>query len=70
MAEKLYKQREVESRQVGEPVAEYGASCSASKAYVILENELSSVMTAKEQIARGEYYTQEEIDKMVAKWLD
>ncbi len=69
MAEKPYKQREEESLQVGDPVVEYSASYSASKAYVIPENELSSVMAAKEQIARGEYYTEDEMEKRIAEWL-
>ncbi len=69
MAEKTYKQQEEDARQVGEPVVEYNVTHPTSKPYVIPEKELASVMIAKEQIARGEYYTQKEMDKRLAEWL-
>ena len=31
--------------------------------------EIMACMRAKEQIARGEFYTESEMDKMVAEWI-
>lgn len=84
MAIKPYKTQESEAQQVSEPVVAYqqlnplpqdsdaleGRSNSvSSNIYQVTEMEQVSIMRAKEQYVRGEYLTQEEMDKKVAEWL-
>ena len=38
--------------------------------YQVTDSERKSIMLAKEQYARGEYYTESEMDKIVAEWLN
>ena len=64
---KKYKQQENKPLQVGEPVAAYQKQ--DTNVYQIPEHELASVMRAKEQYARGEYITHEELEKLVEEWL-
>lgn len=41
----------------------------SSDIYWLSDEERISVMKAKEQYAKGEYFTQEEMDEIVAEWL-
>ena len=64
---KKYKQQENKPLQVCVPVAAYQKQ--DTNVYQIPEHELASVMRAKEQYARGEYITHEELEKLVEEWL-
>ena len=64
---KKYKQQENKPLQVCEPVAAYQKQ--DTNVYQIPEHELATVMRAKEQYARGEYITHEELEKLVEEWL-
>ncbi|MDY5239701.1 hypothetical protein [Bacteroides helcogenes] len=64
---KYIQQQENEPLQACEPVAAYQKQ--EAHVYQIPENELASVMRAKEQYARGEYITHEELEKRVEEWL-
>lgn len=68
MAAKKYEQQESKLLQVNEPVAAYQKQ--DANVYRIPEQELASVMRAKEQYARGEYITHEEFEKRVEGWLN
>lgn len=68
MAAKKYEQQESKSLQVNEPVAAYQKQ--DANVYQIPEQELTSVMKAKEQYARGEYIIHEEFEKRVEEWLN
>ena len=84
MARKPYKPQDSEPQQVSEPVVAYQqlnplqqdsdalegrSSFVSSNIYQVTEMEQVSIMRAKEQYVRGEYLTQEEMDKKVAEWL-
>ena len=83
MATKPYKPQESESQQVSEPATVYQRTLpgeqstlrdednlsASSHVYQVNDAERTSIMRAKEQYARGEYYTQEEMDQIVAEWL-
>lgn len=56
-----------------EPMATYQRTDPATyreNVYQVTDSERKSIMLAKEQYARGEYYTESEMDKIVAEWLN
>jgi hypothetical protein len=40
------------------------------KVYVLSEAQLKSIEISRQQIANGEFYTQEEVDQMMESWLN
>lgn len=69
MATKPYPEREETPCVAKEPSVAYQTSNNVVTAYQVTDAEHASIMRAKEQIARGEFYTESEMDKMVAEWL-
>lgn len=67
MAIKPYKPQESEAQQVNEPAVAYQQR--VADVYPVTDEERMSIMKAKEQYVRGEYCTQEDMDKKVAEWL-
>ena len=69
MDTKPYKHQEEDTSILCDTALEYQTGASKSHLYVIPENELPYIMRAKEQFARGEYYTEEEMEKRIEEWL-
>lgn len=67
MARKPYKPQDSEGQQVNESAAAYQQRIA--DVYLVTDEERTSIAKAKEQYARGEYCTQEDMDKKVAEWL-
>jgi hypothetical protein len=61
-----------------EPVAAYGTAPQylsviqdkEDMAYTPTQHEMDAIMRAKEAYARGEYYTEEEMEERMKRWLD
>lgn len=68
MAVNPYKPQESKPQEVAEPAVAYQQV--VSDAYLVTGEERISIMKAKEQFARREYCTQEEMDKKVADIFD
>lgn len=69
---KTYKSEPPEIPSAQEPMVAYLRTDPATypkSLYQVNDSERESIMRAKEQFARGEYYTESEMDKMVAEWL-
>ncbi len=68
---KTYKPQEEEKATIlCEPAAaHYGQASTHQRLYQVTEVEKNSIMRAKEQFARGEFYTEEEMNKRIAEWL-
>ena len=69
MKTKPYPQIEEKPLVLEEPAVAYGMTSSLTNVYQVTDAERESIMRAKEQYARGEYYTESEMDRMVAEWL-
>ena len=68
---KKYTHEEPRSMQVAEPAGVYHTTLSrGAHLYSPTLLELESIKRGEEQIARGEYYTQEEMDQMMKEWLN
>ncbi len=72
MNPKEYTIGEDTTLQVAEPVALYGSynRTAETHLYSPTQTEMASLKRSEEQLARGEYYTEEEVDKMVNEWLN
>ncbi len=72
MTIKKYTLEDTSTQKVSEPMAVYYQSKQtvSINCYVPTPTELTSIRNGKEQIARGEFYTQEEVDKMMNEWLN
>lgn len=61
----------VEVKQtVGEPTVACEYTSHGVGTIALSETEIEAIKCSKEQIARGEYFTQEELDKHLRRWLD
>lgn len=40
------------------------------KVYVLSDSQLKSIEISRQQIANGEFYSQEEVDQMMESWLN
>jgi len=69
MATKHYPQMDETPCITKEPDVAYQPASRISNVYHVSDVERESIMRAKEQFARGEFYTESEMDKMVAEWL-
>lgn len=69
MKTKPYPQMEEKPTMANEPAVAYGMAVSPMNVYQVTDAERDSILRAKEQYARGEFYTENEMDKMVAEWL-
>ncbi len=63
-------QNEETAQKLCETTVDYQPQMSSPRLYNIPPNELEAVLRAKEQLSRGEHFTQEEMDKFVSEWLD
>lgn len=70
MAIKPYPEIEETPCVAKEPSVAYQPSSNVVSAYPVTDVEHDSIMRAKEQFTRGEFYTESEMDKMVAEWLN
>ncbi len=67
---KEYTHQEPWSTQVAEPAEVYHTTLNrGAHLYSPTLLELESIKRGEEQIARGEYYTEEEMDQMMKEWL-
>ena len=67
---KEYTYEETRSTQVAEPMGIYHTEQNRGvHLYSPTLLELEAIKRGEEQIARGEYYTQEEMDQMMKEWL-
>lgn len=69
MKTKPYPQMEEKQTMANEPAVAYGMTVSPMNVYQVTDAERDSILRAKEQYARGEFYTENEMDKMVAEWF-
>lgn len=67
MDTKANERNEKKPRVVSEPAITYYQD--TSDVYVLNDEELASILLAEEQLKRGEYITQKEMDKHVKEWL-
>lgn len=65
MATKPYPQKEENSQVLKEPVVAYHSTSHVSNVFQVTDIERESIMRAKDQYARGEFCTENEMDKMV-----
>ncbi|MDR0962444.1 MAG: hypothetical protein LBM62_07810 [Mediterranea sp.] len=70
MANKKYKPYEPTKQEVNDPIAAYGTLQSNNGVYVLTKEEEEACRIAEEQFARGEYYTQEEVDIMMKELFE
>ena len=69
MKTKPYCQMKEKPTMANEPAVAYGMASSLANVYQVTDAERESIMRAKEQYARGEFYTESEMDKTVAEWF-
>ena len=67
MATKPYSQTKETPLMTNEPMVAYQTGSNSVNVYQVTDTERDSIMRAKEQFARGEFCTESEMDKMVAK---
>ncbi|MDR0894535.1 MAG: hypothetical protein LBN06_04455 [Prevotellaceae bacterium] len=70
MSTKKYKMQETTEQTAAEPLVAYGSvhQRHTQDVYVLNEREKESIRISEEQFARGEYYTEEEVDAMFEQW--
>ena len=69
MKTKPYSQIEENPTTANEPAVAYGNVATAGiNVCQVTDAERDSILRAKEQYVRGEYYTESEMDKMVAEY--
>jgi hypothetical protein len=70
MSKKKYEIQEATAQTAAEPLVTYGNvhQRHTQDVYVLNEREKESIRISEEQYARGEYYTEEEVDAMFDQW--
>lgn len=70
MSTKPYnRQEDEETSQVNDPMAAYHRLSADTNLHVLSDAELEIILRSKEEYERGEYYTQEEVNKLMKQWL-